>query len=149
MVVVAALLLIGAAWGQPSVRDWLAETTPGRAPWSSATADTSADRIRRAFDERASNLMVTASGRVTRLLADDRDDSPHQRFIVELPNQLTLLVAHNLDLAPRVPLAVGDSVEVRGEYEWNPEGGVVHWTHDDPAGSHEPGWILHDGDRYE
>ena len=60
-----------------------------------------------------------------------------------------MLVAHNLDLAPRVPVAVGDSIELKGEYEWNPKGGVVHWNHRDPEGRHETGWIRYQGRLYQ
>jgi hypothetical protein len=34
------------------------------------------------------------------VLKDDNDGSRHQKFIVELPNAMTVLVAHNIDLAP-------------------------------------------------
>ncbi len=67
--------------------------------------------------------------------------APHERFIVRIADSVTVLVAHNLDLAPRVPLAPGDSVELRGEYDWSERGGTIHWTHGDPAGRHETGWI--------
>jgi hypothetical protein len=93
--------------------------------------------------------MVEAAGVVTRILSDDRDGGRHQRFVLELASDLTLLVAHNIDLAPRVPLREGDRVDFKGQYEWNPEGGVLHWTHHDPDGQHEPGWLLHGGRRYE
>ena len=54
----------------------------------------------------------------------------------------SVLIAHNLDLAPRVsPLARGDVLEFAGEFVWNDKGGVVHWTHPDPRGHHRAGWL--------
>jgi hypothetical protein len=90
---------------------------------------------------------VEATGVVARRLPDDIEGSRHQRFVLRVGRQ-TVLVAHNLDLAPRIPLSVGDTVRLRGEYEWNPEGGVIHWTHRDPAGRHPPGWIRVRGEVY-
>lgn len=90
---------------------------------------------------RRSNVEVETGGRVVRLLPDDRQGSPHQRFLLRVAGGTTVLVAHNIDLGPRVSLAPGDSVELRGEYEWNPKGGVIHWTHPDPEGRHTDGWI--------
>ena len=93
---------------------------------------------------------VLGSGRVTRVLSDDNDGSRHQRFIVEVGPGRTMLIAHNIDLAPRVPsIRVGDTVTFYGEYEWNDRGGVIHWTHHDPRGSHPDGWIEHEGQRYQ
>lgn len=107
------------------------------------------DGFARAYAERLSNVQLQGSGRVTRLLADDNAGSRHQRFILELASGQTLLVAHNIDLAPRIDnLAIGDVVELYGEYEWNPEGGVMHWTHRDPQRRHEGGWIRHGGSTY-
>jgi hypothetical protein len=94
-------------------------------------------------------VQVEAGGRVERVLRDDREGSPHERFIVRVEGGVTVLVAHNLDLAARVPVEVGDSVTVRGEYEWNDRGGVIHWTHGAPAGRHEAGWIRHGGRLYQ
>lgn len=56
-------------------------------------------------------------------------------------NRQTLLVNHNLDIADRVPLGIGDRVRVRGMYEYNGQGGLVHWTHRDPMGIEDGGWI--------
>ena len=78
-----------------------------------------------------------------RLLPDDNEDSRHQRFIIDFGNRMTLLIAHNIDLAKRVPLGIGDRVYVRGMYEWNDLGGLVHWTHDDPQGIEEGGYVRY------
>ena len=97
-----------------------------------------------------SGEQVRGSGSVSRILSDDNDGSRHQRFIVRLSSGRTLLIAHNIDLAPRVrSLSVGDTVSFYGEYESNDRGGVIHWTHHDPRGSHAGGWIEHKGRRYE
>ena len=102
-----------------------------------------------AFSERRSNVQVESAGVVTRVLADDNDGSRHQRFLLRLKSGQTVLIAHNIDLAPRVDgLRQGDSVTFAGEYEWNERGGVVHWTHRDPNGRHVDGWLEHNGHRY-
>ncbi len=108
------------------------------------------DRVlRRAFEQRTSNLRVEGRGVVKRILADDNDGSRHQRFILELGSGQTLLIAHNVDVAPRISgLRKGDKVAFRGEYDWNPEGGVIHWTHHDPGGRHPGGWLKHKGKTY-
>ena len=110
--------------------------------------DGSAEIVRAARSQR-SGFMVTVRGEVQRTLADDLDGHRHQRFVLELSNGHTVLVAHNIDLAPRVPLEQGDSVDVHGQYEWNDRGGVLHWTHHDPQKRHEEGWIRHDGRIYD
>ena len=97
-----------------------------------------------------SGSQITVQGRVVRILPDDRDQSPHQRFIIATNNGKTLLIAHNLTLAPRLEgLVVGDVLVVAGEYQWNAQGGLVHWTHDDPQRRHAPGYIEWRGRRYE
>jgi hypothetical protein len=103
-----------------------------------------------AFERRAEDLRVEGEGTVDRILSDDNEGGRHQRFIVRLASGQTLLVAHNIDVAPRVEgLDEGDVVAFRGVYEWNDEGGVIHWTHHDPQGEHAPGWIHHEGTTYE
>lgn len=110
----------------------------------------SEEAIERAFAQQQSNVPVEATGVVVRILNDDNEGSRHQRFIVRLASGHTVLIAHNIDLAPRVePLAVGDRVEFFGEYEWNEKGGVVHWTHHDPVGTHQDGWIRRNGRTFQ
>jgi len=106
--------------------------------------------LARAFDAHSSDLEVEGQGIVVRVLADDDEGARHQRFILRLDSGQTLLVAHNIDIAPRVDgLAAGDVVAFRGVYEWNAEGGTVHWTHRDPGGAHAAGWLRRDGRLYE
>ncbi|GGB89258.1 hypothetical protein GCM10011352_14050 [Marinobacterium zhoushanense] len=103
-----------------------------------------------AYDKQQSDIQVSGAGVVIRILPDDNDGSRHQRFILRLASGQTLLIAHNIDLAPRIDaLREGDRVEFYGEYEWNAKGGVVHWTHHDPAGRHLSGWLKHDGEIYQ
>ncbi|MDH3715712.1 MAG: DUF3465 domain-containing protein [Gammaproteobacteria bacterium] len=102
------------------------------------------------FAESASGSQVQGSGIVVKILPDDNDGSRHQRFILRLDSGRTLLVAHNIDLAPRIAsLREGDTVAFNGVYEWNAKGGVIHWTHHDPTGRHVAGWLKHDGHSYE
>jgi hypothetical protein len=106
--------------------------------------------LKRAYENRQSNLQVAGSGVVVKILPDDLQGSRHQRFILRLPSGQTILISHNIDLAHRVDaLREGDTVEFCGEYEWNSKGGVVHWTHHDPDGIHKGGWVKHDGFTYQ
>ncbi len=105
--------------------------------------------VGRAFKNGTSDVQVEDEGVVTRTLTDDLDGGRHQRFIVRLASGQTVLIAHNIDIAPRV---VGphkdDRVRFYGEYVWNDKGGTVHWTHHDPQGNHPDGWLKHNGRIY-
>ncbi len=103
-----------------------------------------------AYQNGQSDLQVEGTGEVVKLLADDNQGSRHQRFLLRLSSGQTLLIAHNIDLAPRIEsLQRGDSVTFFGEYEWNDKGGVIHWTHRDPRGRHPHGWLKHQGKTYQ
>jgi hypothetical protein len=138
--VVLAAIYFGVDSGFIPGQQQHADTSPGRGEQA----------LTAAFENRRSDIQVQASGRVSRILADDNKGSRHQRFIVQLASGRTVLVAHNIDLADRVAsIKSGDSVEFFGEYEWNERGGVIHWTHRDPQGVHEAGWIKHGGRTYQ
>jgi len=103
-----------------------------------------------AVQKRLRDVQVSGSGKVSRILSDDNYENRHQRFILRLDHGHTILIAHNIDLAPRInKLKRGDVVEFYGEYEWNSKGGVVHWTHHDPNGHHKAGWLKHNGRIYK
>jgi hypothetical protein len=117
---------------------------------SAAPTDQSDTVLSSAFDERKSGVQEEGNGIVIKILPDDNDGSRHQRFILKLHSGQTLLIAHNIDLAPRLSsLKEGDVVAFNGEYEWNSKGGVIHWTHHDPSGRHVAGWLKHNGQTYQ
>lgn len=107
---------------------------------ATALAGESDEQLAVAFANQQRNLQIQGEGLVSAMLPDDTTGSQHQRFILRLTSGQSLLIAHNIDLAPRIAdLNIGDRVEFYGEYEWNPEGGVVHWTHHDPDARHAAG----------
>jgi len=133
------VVLLGAWFGQ----DWLVGT--GGAPqFQAPAADASSPT------EFRSGEQVNGVGVVRRVLSDDNEVSRHQRFILELEPVRTVLVAHNIDLAPRIDsLQTGDTVAFYGQFEENDRGGVIHWTHHDPQGLHADGWLKHRGRTYQ
>ena len=114
-----------------------------------ATADNAA--VERDYAERRSTVEVTAEGVVTNVLADDSGPSgTHQRFIIRLAGSTqTVLVDNNVTIGQRAPVSPGNDVIVHGEYVWNDQGGLIHFTHHDPAPAHEGGWIELKGERYQ
>ena len=97
----------------------------------------------------ASRVTVAGSGTVTKLLRDDTQGARHQRFLLDVGG-LSILVAHNIDLARRVePLRKGNVIEFRGEYIWNAKGGILHWTHHDPSGRHAGGYLKRNGEKFD
>jgi hypothetical protein len=103
-----------------------------------------------AFKHKKSDIFVEGAGVVKKLLADDNKGSRHQKFLVSISPEQTLLFAHNIDLAPRVEnLQIGDAMTFKGEYVYNPKGGIMHWTHHDPDRNQAGGWIKHNGKIYE
>lgn len=103
-----------------------------------------------AYKNQLSGIQVSGAGEVSHILSDDNKGSRHQRFILRVSPGHTVLVAHNIDLAPRIrDLKKGARVQYFGQYEWNSKGGVLHWTHRDPNGRHVGGWLKHNGRTYE
>jgi hypothetical protein len=105
-------------------------------------------RPNQAFEQRARDTWVIGAGTVERILRDDTKRPRHQRFVLQSDGGPTLLLAHNIDLAPRVPLRRGDRIAFRGQYAWNDQGGVVHWTHRDRRDRKAGGWIRWKGQNF-
>jgi hypothetical protein len=106
--------------------------------------------LENAYANHQSQVQVQGSGVVIKVLPDDNNGSRHQRFIIKLASGQTVLVAHNIDLAPKITaIKENDLIAFYGVYEWNAKGGVIHWTHRDPNNRHVHGWLKHDGNTFE
>jgi hypothetical protein len=140
---IPALLLMGVP-----ARSALAEGFP--APEVQSVRKSAGDsKLAWAFKSQISEIRVQCKGTVTLKLDDDSSGSRHQRFIITLDSGQTLLIIHNIDLAPRVRnLKLNDRVRISGEYIWNSQGGLIHETHRDPQGIEVSGWIKHRGKTY-
>ncbi len=103
-----------------------------------------------AFANQQSDLQIQGRGIVKKVLPDDCEGTQHQKFILQVDSDQTVLVAHNIDVAARLEgLEAGDTVEFYGEYEWTAQGGVIHWTHRDSDGRHTDGWLRYNGKTYQ
>jgi Protein of unknown function (DUF3465) len=149
--VFAFIALLGVVYALALQHGLLA--SPGSAFRGSATAssrDCNDGLLADAYRNHRRRVEVCGHGVISRVLPEDPQGSRHQRFIVRLPQNQTLLVAYNIELAPRIQgLRSGMPIEFAGEYEWNPQGGIVHWTHHNPGGRHLAGWIHYDGRTYQ
>jgi len=100
-----------------------------------------------------SHIEVTASGSVARVLGQRQGPSgDHEGFLVHLRGAdghgLTVRVEDNVDITGPLTLKDGDDVVVRGEYIYDPRGGLIHYTHHDPRGRHVPGYVRVNGRLY-
>lgn len=112
-----------------------------------------------AFQNGRSHVEVVADGTVTRVLGTQNGrpstspgmTSPHEGFLMRLGSGCDVIVRveANTDFTGQFPIARGDAVTVKGEYEYYPLGGVIHWTHRDPRGRHEGGFIQAGGKTYD
>ena len=106
----------------------------------------------RAYSAGQSHVEVVAAGSVTRVLGVQSGRvSPHEGFLMHLDSgcDVVVRVEANTDFTGTFALARGDRVTVKGEYEFYPLGGVIHWTHRDPRNRHEGGFIEAGGRTYE
>lgn len=125
-------------------------TSPNSFSTTDVTKKSNNRTLKAGFESRQSDFQIQDNGIVKKILPDDLKGSRHQKFIIKTNTGHTVLVAHNIDLAPRInSLREGDRLEFYGEYEWNSRGGVVHWTHHDPKRRHISGWLKHNGKTYQ
>src|SRR5579871_4354653 len=106
-----------------------------------------------AWRAQRSTVEVTATGSVARILGTQLGRSgEHEGFLLHLRGPeghgLSVKVEDNVDITGPIPLQTGDDVEVRGEYIYDPRGGILHYTHHDPRGRHSSGYVKVRGRLY-
>jgi hypothetical protein len=104
-----------------------------------------------AFSAQRSGVEVVAQGSVTRVLGVQAGrSSPHEGFLLRLDSGCAIVVRVevNTDFTGTIPLSIGQRVLVKGDYEYYSRGGVIHWTHRDPRGRHENGYVDVNGTMY-
>ena len=141
-----ATLLLSLFIASASVTAYAYNLTPKE---SAALVKSSDWILKQTFLKKKSGIQLQGQGVVTQLLGDDLENDRHQRFILRLKSGQTLLMAHNIDIAPRlVDLKIGGIVIFFGQYEWNSQGGLIHWTHHDPSREHINGWLKYKNETY-
>jgi hypothetical protein len=106
----------------------------------------SVDQLKVVMRSRLDRPQVMATGVVTQILPEDHAGLPHQKYTLTVDGQIKLLIVSNLDFG-RVPLQVGQTLSVCGEYK-NVGQGMIHWTHFDPHGGHADGFTIVNGALY-
>jgi hypothetical protein len=109
------------------------------------------EAVCRAFHAGTSAFEVVADGRVVSLLGTNAGPSgAHEGFLLHLGSgcDLTLRVETNVGFTGPIPLHVGENVVVKGEYEYEALGGVIHWTHRETHGRHPSGYVEAAGRYY-
>ncbi len=97
---------------------------------------------------------MTASGSIVRVLGTRLGRSgEHEGFLLHLSGAdghgLTVRVEDNVDLTGPIPIAAGEPAVIRGEYIYDPRGGLIHYTHLDPRGRHPAGYVQVGGRVYQ
>jgi hypothetical protein len=120
---------------------------------TSTTDTTSNAAVYDAWRAHRSYVQVTATGSVARVLGTRVGPSgAHTGFLLHLRGSegggLTVRVETNVDITGPIAVQAGDDVAVRGEYIYDPRGGIIHYTHHDPRGRHPGGYVRVGGRVY-
>lgn len=87
---------------------------------------------------------VTFDGTVSstpRYFYGSRTHCEHEQFAVQTGSG-RVDVIDNVGIAPPVPVQPGERIQVRGEMVHDAgKPPIVHWTHHDPGGRHQDGFI--------
>jgi hypothetical protein len=98
----------------------------------------------RAWQQRLSGVQLSLEGKISRVFSSMETEAGQQKFSLQLAQGQVVTVIHDVRLGSAIEdLAEGEIIEVFGEYQWAPDGGVIHWTHRDPEGNRQAGWVRY------
>ena len=121
--------------GLPDCKDLRGTVLPG-----------TVDSLKVVMKSNANRPQVMVTGVVSQILPEDHQGLPHQKYTLTVDGNIKLMIVSNLDFG-RVPLQVGQTLSVCGEYK-NVGQGMIHWTHFDPHGGHPDGFTVINGSLY-
>ncbi len=99
-------------------------------------------------DQRNKYFLEADGLKVIGLLKDDTQGLPHQKFMVQTSAGNKVLCVYNLDKGQRIPLKIGDTVNLGGEFKWTDQGALMHWLHEDDSNKRPDGYVELAGRRY-
>lgn len=105
-----------------------------------------------AFSQHKNFVEVIDKGSVVKELPPDVDSTPHQLYIIKMDSGPEVKLAYNNEVGKPLPdMPPGERLDMKGEYIYKPDGGVLHWTHNADGGNHEAGYIIIErtGQKYE
>ena len=105
----------------------------------------SIEQLKQVMNSNANRPQVLVSGVIERILPEDKDGNPHQKFLLNVSG-IKLQIVSNLDFG-RIPVSVGTAIQICGEY-LKVGAGMIHWTHFDPHGGHPDGFSIVNGKLY-
>ena len=105
----------------------------------------SVDELNKVRTTNSNRPEVFVKGVVEKILPEDKAGNPHQKYMLNVSGY-KIQVVSNLEFG-RIPVSVGTSVQVCGEY-LKVGSGMVHWTHFDPHGGHPDGFTVVNGKLY-
>jgi hypothetical protein len=102
-----------------------------------------------ALRQQRSGVEVIADGTVAYVPTYAAPSGEHEGFFIRLRSgcAATLRVETNTAFTGPIPLRVGERVIVKGEFDYDADGGVIHWTHR-AFGSHHASGYVEAGGRF-
>jgi hypothetical protein len=97
------------------------------------------------YAHQESHQEVIAHGMVADVFGESEGPSgEHEGYLLKLDGDCDLLlrVETNTSITGPIPIRPRQELIVKGEYEFDPEGGVLHWTHHDPSARHIAGYVV-------